>query len=390
MGYRPFPFSQKIEKLSSQNPTSPSDEPPSTSPFAKIEKTSPTEPFFENPKSSVGEQPSQKIEKLFSKGRGRKNAPAKMNSILNQLFQERAERFQRVKVEEPTPASVPSFPVPSALSVPPVPSNREVLIPPVRQVRLEFFEYSFERIPPTQVPNPYINRLVGRPISNVFCNPLLNYHGSYVRRVPITKVVPLIHFAPENLKKKFENIVLELNALKLKVANLLGRGTFDTYVCQVGFHKLSVEELDMVYNKPFKPILKKVLKNIQSKKQVPELLTKIKELEKEFRAFVKLLKKEKFEERNEEVQNETDCNNCDEEDCPVCLELISSNKRIKPNCAHLICGDCYKKCAICPLCRKDYKKFENLKIFKLKIIDFNSHSLLGDEEGCIKLLNKYI
>lgn len=43
-----------------------------------------------------------------------------------------------------------------------------------------------------------------------------------------------------------------------------------------------------------------------------------------------------------------------QDECPVCYECIKSEVLVTPGCCHYICGDCYDKCDICPICRDKY------------------------------------
>lgn len=42
------------------------------------------------------------------------------------------------------------------------------------------------------------------------------------------------------------------------------------------------------------------------------------------------------------------------DECPVCYECIKSEELVAPGCCHYICGDCYDRCDICPICRDKY------------------------------------
>ena len=42
------------------------------------------------------------------------------------------------------------------------------------------------------------------------------------------------------------------------------------------------------------------------------------------------------------------------EDCPVCYECIETQQLMVPKCCHYICGSCYDRCDICPICRVEY------------------------------------
>jgi len=44
----------------------------------------------------------------------------------------------------------------------------------------------------------------------------------------------------------------------------------------------------------------------------------------------------------------------EKDDCPVCYEIIESNKLKVPGCCHTICTDCSSKCNKCPICREQY------------------------------------
>ena len=43
--------------------------------------------------------------------------------------------------------------------------------------------------------------------------------------------------------------------------------------------------------------------------------------------------------------------------CPVCYETIEPDALIVPNCTHMICDTCVRKCDKCPLCRDNYDEF---------------------------------
>jgi hypothetical protein len=43
-----------------------------------------------------------------------------------------------------------------------------------------------------------------------------------------------------------------------------------------------------------------------------------------------------------------------EETCPVCYETITPDTLIVPNCTHIICDTCVRKCDNCPICRDEY------------------------------------
>jgi len=43
-----------------------------------------------------------------------------------------------------------------------------------------------------------------------------------------------------------------------------------------------------------------------------------------------------------------------QDDCPVCYECIKSEELVTPGCCHYICGKCYDRCDICPICRDKY------------------------------------
>lgn len=43
-----------------------------------------------------------------------------------------------------------------------------------------------------------------------------------------------------------------------------------------------------------------------------------------------------------------------QDECPVCYECIKSDVLVTPGCCHYICGDCYDRCDICPICRDKY------------------------------------
>lgn len=43
--------------------------------------------------------------------------------------------------------------------------------------------------------------------------------------------------------------------------------------------------------------------------------------------------------------------------CPVCYETIEPDALIVPNCTHMICDTCVRKCDNCPLCRDKYDEF---------------------------------
>lgn len=52
------------------------------------------------------------------------------------------------------------------------------------------------------------------------------------------------------------------------------------------------------------------------------------------------------------IQNYKENGICEE--CPVCYEVMKSEKLKVPGCCHFICSDCESKCNSCPLCREDY------------------------------------
>ena len=43
-----------------------------------------------------------------------------------------------------------------------------------------------------------------------------------------------------------------------------------------------------------------------------------------------------------------------QDECPVCYECIKIEELVAPGCCHYICGDCYDRCDICPICRDKY------------------------------------
>lgn len=48
------------------------------------------------------------------------------------------------------------------------------------------------------------------------------------------------------------------------------------------------------------------------------------------------------------------------EDCPVCLDCITSDTFVATNCLHSICNKCHERCVICPICRDSYGKEMNI------------------------------
>ena len=46
-----------------------------------------------------------------------------------------------------------------------------------------------------------------------------------------------------------------------------------------------------------------------------------------------------------------------QQECPVCYDIINPSKLIIPGCLHAICIDCVVKCDACPLCRDKYDHY---------------------------------
>ena len=74
-------------------------------------------------------------------------------------------------------------------------------------------------------------------------------------------------------------------------------------------------------------------------------LTERREIENKYRSLFERMQK-KFAEYYSEKK--------EKDNCPVCYEVINSEKLRVPGCCHTICTDCAGKCNKCPICRESY------------------------------------
>jgi len=73
--------------------------------------------------------------------------------------------------------------------------------------------------------------------------------------------------------------------------------------------------------------------------------TERREIENKYRSLFEKMQK-KFAEYYSEMK--------EKDSCPVCYEIIDSEKLRVPGCCHTICTDCAGKCNKCPICRESY------------------------------------
>lgn len=140
--------------------------------------------------------------------------------------------------------------------------------------------------------------------------------------------------------------------------------------------KNEVLNLTVIYHKSHTPFPRPLTEMEIKNKEVDRLLVlndeyeeTIEELTYNYSVIQKKINKIKQEKRKELERNtlnytrtqkkwrEMYTKHNDFQPCPVCYETIEPDALIVPNCTHMICDTCVRKCDKCPLCRDNYDEF---------------------------------
>lgn len=188
--------------------------------------------------------------------------------------------------------------------------------------------------------------------------------------------VPTIHQFIESFDKYFNEFRLCIN----------DRVVSHMYISNVSEHKSIYNEIlkiKIVYHKSHTPFprplteLEIKTKELEIKtKEIARLLTvsdeyeeTIEDLTYNYSVIQKKISKIKNEKMKEIERNNSNYNRTqkvwremyikinDFQPCPVCYEIIKPEDLIVPNCTHMICDTCVRKCDKCPLCRDNYDEF---------------------------------
>jgi len=181
--------------------------------------------------------------------------------------------------------------------------------------------------------------------------------------------VPTIHQFIESFDKYFNRFRLYIN----------DRLVSHIYISNVWKHKSIDNEilnLKVVYHKSHTPFPRPLTELEEKNKEIDRLTELVDEYEDNMddlthnfsivqKKLYKLNKENDKEttrnrinyQRTQKVWREMYTKLNDFQPCPVCYETIEPDTLIVPNCTHMICDTCVRKCDKCPLCRDNYDEF---------------------------------
>jgi len=183
--------------------------------------------------------------------------------------------------------------------------------------------------------------------------------------------VPTVHQFIKSFDKYFKQFRLYIN-------NRLNSHIYISNLCECKDKSMDNEilKLRVIYHKSHTPFPRPLTELEEKNKEIDRLTEIVDEYEdnmenltQKFSIVQKKLYKLKKEnekkmerntinyQRTQKVWREMYTKLNEFQPCPVCYETIEPDALIVPNCAHMICDTCVRKCDKCPLCRDNYDEF---------------------------------
>lgn len=183
--------------------------------------------------------------------------------------------------------------------------------------------------------------------------------------------VPTIHQFIESFDKYFKQFRLYIN-------NRVNSYIYISNLCESKDNSMDNEilKLRVIYHKSHTPFPRPLTELEEKNKEIDRLTELVDEYEENmddlthrFSIVQKKLYKLKKENENKIERNTINYQRTQKvwremytklnefQPCPVCYETIEPDTLIVPNCTHMICDTCVRKCDKCPLCRDNYDEF---------------------------------